>query len=246
MIDPTRVFSSSRLKALWRCVRCSHEWRASFHSRANGRRCPACASKVLIPGRNDLESQKPLLAEAVRNIDPSTVFASSGKALEFDCSSCGDPFEEAPAFMTFPLCKSCRSMVSQGEAQLAEFVRSRRWGEVLTSNRSLIAPYELDIVVPERGFAIEFNGEWHHSDEVLLRSTGMSALERHSMKRDLARAAGLTLLFVWYRDWTRSREEVCTALSTYVETGAIAPLLDTLSKECAGEGENPFASGDSW
>jgi len=37
-------------------------------------------------------------------------------------------------------------------------------GEVLSSERSLIAPKELDIVIPSKGIAIEFNGLYWHSE----------------------------------------------------------------------------------
>lgn len=59
---PQSVVSGNYAKVWWKCDR-GHEWQASILSRTSiGNGCPVCAGKVVIPGQNDLASQKPYIA----------------------------------------------------------------------------------------------------------------------------------------------------------------------------------------
>lgn len=54
---------------------------------------------------------------------------------------------------------------SAGEIELYEWIKSVYSGWVVHSDRSILEGAELDIVVPDKGFAIEYNGEYWHSTE---------------------------------------------------------------------------------
>lgn len=43
-------------KVWWKCSVCNYEWLAAVSSRTSGSGCPACSGRVLIQGKNDLES----------------------------------------------------------------------------------------------------------------------------------------------------------------------------------------------
>ena len=53
---------------------------------------------------------------------------------------------------------------SKKEQELVEFCR-QFFNNLIVKDRTLIKPYELDIVIPELHLAIEFNGIWYHSIE---------------------------------------------------------------------------------
>ncbi len=76
----------------------------------------------------------------------------------------GHPFEMRPnAVQQGQWCPIC-SLVgpSRGQLELADAVRS--WGlDVVVSTRDVIPPMEVDIWVPSKGVAIEYNGLYHHS-----------------------------------------------------------------------------------
>lgn len=84
--------------------------------------------------------------------------------------------------------------------------------EILTSVRTLISPYEVDVYIPELNVAIEFNGDYWHSDKFLIPSHEITAEEYHLKKRNLCKEKGVTLFYVWESDWNRNYIEVLLAL----------------------------------
>lgn len=62
-------------------------------------------------------------------------------------------------------CPKCdRSEASSPQAELAEFIQNLGFS-IDTNNRTIIAPLELDIYIPEKKLAIEYNGlRWHSED----------------------------------------------------------------------------------
>lgn len=49
-------------------------------------------------------------------------------------------------------------------------------------------------------YAIEFNGEYWHSDTVIIPNHNMAALSSHTMKHDAIINAGMVPLFTWEDD----------------------------------------------
>jgi hypothetical protein len=60
-LNPKDVLPGSHRSVWWKCSE-GHEWRAEINSRVEGNGCPICAGRVVIPGKNDLETVFPLLA----------------------------------------------------------------------------------------------------------------------------------------------------------------------------------------
>lgn len=60
-LNPEDVLPGSHRSVWWKCSE-GHEWRAEINSRVKGNGCPICAGRVVIPGKNDLETVSPLLA----------------------------------------------------------------------------------------------------------------------------------------------------------------------------------------
>jgi Zn finger protein HypA/HybF involved in hydrogenase expression len=96
-------------------------------------------------------------------------------------------------------CPKCCLRVSKGEADLADFVSSLGV-EIVQSSRSIIAPYELDIYVPEKRLAIEYHGLWFHREELVGNKT--------RIKYEMCAEAGITLIQVFEDEWLNDREKV--------------------------------------
>ena len=62
-------------------------------------------------------------------------------------------------------CKRCASgnRASKGEQEVSRFISSIYSGEVINNTRSVIPPLEVDIYLPEKKLAIEYNGLYWHS-----------------------------------------------------------------------------------
>jgi len=100
-------------------------------------------------------------------------------------------------------CPKCANVgPSNGELEVLEFIKSIYDGEVLSSERSLIAPKELDVVIPGKGIAIEFNGLYWHSE-----ASGKDK-NYHLDKTKACEAKGYQLIHIFENEWINKREIV--------------------------------------
>ena len=101
-IEPTAITVGSGRKVWWKCNVCDYSWEASINHRVNGRGCPVCSNRIIIPGRNDFASLKPDLMEEWNydsnlDLDPTHVSLKSGKKASWKCSKCGNIWTAAIA-----------------------------------------------------------------------------------------------------------------------------------------------------
>ena len=75
-LEPTMV-SPKANKKVWWLGKCGHEWEALISSRTNGRGCPYCSNKAILPGFNDLETINPELASEWHPVKNGSLTASS-------------------------------------------------------------------------------------------------------------------------------------------------------------------------
>ncbi len=92
---------------------------------------------------------------------------------------------------------------SHKENCLAEFVESHSSGGVIRNSRNIISPYELDIYLPERKLAIEFNGVFWHSFDHLETTEERNY---HRMKTKMCREQGIHLFHIFENQWLENRE----------------------------------------
>ena len=104
------------------------------------------------------------------------------------------------------------TQTSIGERQLTEFVKSLGVS-VLTSDRKIIYPYELDIVVPSHNIAIEYCGLYWHSDAI------RPDKKYHLTKLSKCTTAGLRLIQVFEDEWvnnpTLCKNRIAQALGSF-------------------------------
>lgn len=55
--------------------------------------------------------------------------------------------------------------ISRPEQEVADYISTFYSGEVIKHNREIISPLELDLYYPEKKIAIEFNGDYWHSEK---------------------------------------------------------------------------------
>lgn len=55
--------------------------------------------------------------------------------------------------------------ISRPEQEVADYISTFYSGKVIKHNREIISPLELDLYYPEKKIAIEFNGDYWHSDK---------------------------------------------------------------------------------
>lgn len=97
-------------------------------------------------------------------------------------------------------CPKCSAVTSRGELELREFVQTLGL-EVLTNDRRQISPQELDIWLPQKRVAIEYNGLYWHSEQFKGRYY-------HRDKLETCKAADIRLIQIFEDEWLHRRELV--------------------------------------
>lgn len=106
-LDPTKLTLGSGKKAYWVCTK-GHKWVASIVNRTGkGLDCPYCSNKRILPGYNDLQSQRPdLMADwdyeknNLTGIFPNRVTERSGKKVWWICKK-GHSYQASPYYRTY-------------------------------------------------------------------------------------------------------------------------------------------------
>ena len=124
---------------------------------------------------------------------------------QFRCKTCGNVFEHY--LYSKIRCLNCYPYIrSEAEKELLEFVKSLNVGDVISGDRKLLYPKELDIVVPSKKIAIEYNGLFWHSDEIVGNSY-------HRFKTDEAERLGYQLIQVFEDEWIYKKEMVKSVIA---------------------------------
>lgn len=126
------------------------------------------------------------------------------------CKKCGKIFE-TPFYnilQGYGKCPSCypRS-ASNGEVEIGQFLEEELKFEIETHNRKFIAPYELDIYIPSKKFAIEYNGIYYHSEKC------GKDYKYHLNKLNLCTSQEITLIQIFEDEWAHNSEGVKARLA---------------------------------
>ncbi|WHB31197.1 homing endonuclease [Xanthomonas phage NEB7] len=174
--------------------------KAGAHVAGSG--CPACGRETSAPGfftQADFAAR----ARAVHgdrydySIDD---YSRLTERVTIHCREHG-PFQQiANNHLIGHGCPRCGKFgPSPSERDLLAFVQSLK-SDAYGSDRKLIAPKELDIVVPSARIAIELNGVYWHSDRRSSKTAGRD-------KRTAVAAAGYRLLAVTCAEWKERRPQ---------------------------------------
>lgn len=175
----------------------------SAGTHTQGRGCPKCGNEAKARGRQKDASHFVRRAQVVHGdaYDYSRVaYRSALEKVEIVCRKHGT-FWQTPANHAWGYgCQRCVwGAPSKREDELFAFVRAIR-PDAVQSNRKLIWPKELDIVVPSLRLAIEFNGVYWHSD----RRTAMTAARDKHVR---CAALGWRLITIACEDWKMRRPQ---------------------------------------
>jgi len=98
-------------------------------------------------------------------------------------------------------CPLCTRTTSEEEQSLIAFIKEHYDGWVIENDRSLIFPQELDIILPDLGLAIEYNGTYWHATPRVHKNY-------HKNKSDAVEAEGFQLIHINSYDYQTKPEQV--------------------------------------
>lgn len=95
---------------------------------------------------------------------------------------------------------------SIGEKSLIDFIKNLVGEEnVIIRDRQTICPFELDILIPSKKIALEYNGNFWHSDAMLTyrkRNLTESEIKRYHLKKtQLCKEKGIRLIHIFEYEW---------------------------------------------
>ena len=207
----THVSKGSRKKLWWRCDM-GHEYESTVASRtSDGRGCPYCCNQKIIRGFNDLFSLCPHLENEwdfeKNTISPYEISYGTQRKVWWKCEN-EHSWKDTVSHRTLDErgCVLCKGKKSIGEQEVSHLVSELVPSEVILNSRSVISPYELDIYIPDKNLAIEFNGVYWHSE-----AQGKDE-SYHYDKWKMCKDAGIDLVTIWEDGWRDRREVVETML----------------------------------
>lgn len=113
---------------------------------------------------------------------------------------------------------------SVGERQVGEYVISLGL-DIITNDRTLIPPYELDIFIPQLSMAIEFNGDYWHGD--LFPKTQKRDLEKNKKCKENK----ILLFTISESEWNTNQDSVKSKLNNTINKRKGIPRTDTVKQK---------------
>lgn len=230
-LKPQDVSFQSSKKVYWVCPKNDkHVWHASPVSRSvYGGGCPVCAGRLIIKGVNDLAS-KTAYTHLVNqwhpdnDIYPDEVSLGSNIPIKWKCDKDGNHVWMANVYTRTkkdasgcPRCALARS-TSKGEEEVFAVLTLLGVNPVANVTNA-IRNRELDIYVPDKKFAVEFNGLYWHSEAI--RPDKMY----HANKQAACVAQGIQMFNVWEDDWVKRRNIVIRGLAHRLGATDKLPLV---------------------
>jgi len=101
-------------------------------------------------------------------------------------------------------CPKCSLLYNKSENEVKEYIKSLNFS-IIENNRTLISPFELDIYIPSKKIAIEYDGLYWHSE--LYKDKNY-----HLNKTELAKSKGVKLIHIFEDEWLNKKNIVKSRL----------------------------------
>ena len=167
-LTPSDVLPNSNRKVWWKCS-FGHEWKVSINHRSKGSGCPYCSGRYADKGKNDLQTVNPSLSEEWNyeknnGLTPSDILPGSGKKVWWKCRKnhiWQATVKSRSIGAECPICNSERH-TSFPEYALVYYLKTYGFEVVHSYRRN---GYELDVYIPSKKIAIEYDGFFWHKDK---------------------------------------------------------------------------------
>lgn len=131
----------------------------------------------------------------------------------------------------------CMSHISGKEQEILDYIRSIYGGDIVSHNKSILCGQELDIYIPDRKIAIEFNGNYWHS---------LKDKNYHQNKTIQCSKQGIHLIHIFEYEWdnkdtqNKLKNYIYSVLNNNNTIYARNTVIKEISKEIAEEFLNKY------
>ena len=167
-LTPADVMPNSNKKVWWKCS-LGHEWQAVIATRNRGLGCPYCAGQKVLIGENDLQTVNPKVAaewnyEKNNSLTPIDVMANSHIKVWWKCNKGHEWQARIQHRNNGRGCPICNSERTTSFPEYAFVYYLEKYGlDVVHSYKE--KGYELDIYLPSKKIAIEYDGGFWHGNK---------------------------------------------------------------------------------
>jgi hypothetical protein len=120
------------------------------------------------------------------------------------------------------------------EREVVEFIKLNNSNDILTNERCMIKPHELDVYIPECSLAFECNGSYWHSEK-----QGKDK-HYHLNKTKLCDEKGIQLIHIWEHDWIKTPDLIKQRLLSKLGKNERVYARKTKIKEISTEQSSYF------
>jgi hypothetical protein len=106
-------------------------------------------------------------------------------------------------------CKASENIkyTSEGQLELETFLKSIGITNIVRNTKQIIHPFELDIYVPDKNIAIEYNGLYWHNDSVVDKNY-------HLRKTELCEQKNIQLIHIFEDEWNSKKDIIKSILKS--------------------------------
>lgn len=157
--------------------------------------------KKMIRGRFNTTYQKLVERYKKQNIQPLFMkeqFIGTNHRYKWKCTKCGNEFQAVyHNGIINSRCFKCHPRIvkytSSYQKEIYEFLKKYNI-EIIKNDKKLISPNELDLVIPQKKIAIQFNGSYWHSNNIKEKYY-------HVKKTQKCQNIGYKLIHIFEYDW---------------------------------------------
>ena len=195
------------------------EFLQNSYNHVKGQGCPKCgvlkSSKSRNKGKELFIKDSNLIHNHFYNYD-NVKYINWKTNVEIICPTHGSFFQSPHNHIKGSGCHKCSlgNRVSKSEVEIFEFIKTLTNEKILQSDRKLIKPKELDICIPSLSIAIEFNGEYWHSEKFKNKN-------HRDIKTLLCDKVGIKLLHVEEKEWKNHKNMIKNKIKKIINNSEV-------------------------
>ena len=158
----------------------------------------------LIENKNILSRVEPLFSQKdYMGVDRKYLY-------KWKCKKCGMVFEDH-LHSNIPRCRFCYPVLNGSSAmenEISDFCKTFNYN-LIKNSKSIISPFELDIYIPDKKLAIEYNGLYWHSE-----LNGNKDNNYHLNKTLLCKEKGIQLIHIFEDEWINKQDIIKSIITS--------------------------------
>jgi hypothetical protein len=138
-------------------------------------------------------------------VNENHIYTGCKTIYNWKCKKCNNIFEHDLRDGKRPICRICYpAPKSVPQNEIYNYINNLNIEQIITQNtKSIIKNFELDIYIPSKKIAIEFNGNYWHSE-----IAGHKDRQYHLNKTELCKKSGIQLIHIFEDEWINKQQIV--------------------------------------